>query len=231
MDFDVLSGYVDSYEGRDQLLRTLSYAAKLVSGFPASKEISDKFKSFGSKMSGTRVILRLLDDVPNVNYAISYGWGQMEPDWFLRIIELIKISVTLTYGPVEHICWAGENNYLSIDVEKWGNASVWFWIGSLYLSLLKTLRKYKLFKEQEVTFRKNELDPRFNRSKLRRQQNNELLLCLRLLLDLSYAISYLPPGTLWGGKFSTWQVGLLGTISSLIGLYQALSKKIAQKNS
>ena len=71
----------------------------------------------------------------------------------------------------------------------------------------------------------------YNKSKIKSQQNTELLVCLRLMLDLSYAVSYLPPGSLWGGRLSTWQVGALGTISSLIGLYQALSKRISQKNS
>lgn len=72
---------------------------------------------------------------------------------------------------------------------------------------------------------------RYNKVVIRNQQNSELLVCVRLMLDLSYAISYLPPGTLWGGKFSAWQVGALGTISSFLGLYQAISKRIAQKNS
>ncbi|OXU30628.1 hypothetical protein TSAR_003642 [Trichomalopsis sarcophagae] len=231
MNIALISDYLDTYEGRDKFLRTLSYAAKLASGFPSSDDTADKFKSFGSKMSGARVILRLLDDIPNIHHAMSYGWGQQEPDWFIRTIELIKIAVDTFYGPVEHICWAGENKLIPIDVDKWGNATVWFWIGSLYLSLIKTLRKYKLLKKQEMSFSKTGLDPRFNKAKLRHQQNNELLICLRLMLDLSYAVSYLPAGTLWGGKFSAWQVGALGTISSLIGIYQALSKRIAQKNS
>ena len=75
MNIAVISEYLDSYEGRDKFLRTLSYAAKLASGFPASNETSNKFKSFGSKMSGARVILRLLDDIPNIHHAMSYGWG------------------------------------------------------------------------------------------------------------------------------------------------------------
>ncbi|KAJ8674110.1 hypothetical protein QAD02_005372 [Eretmocerus hayati] len=231
MNIAVISEYLDSYEGRDKFLRTLSYAAKLASGFPSSSNTADKFKIFSSKMSGARVILRLLDDIPNLHHAMTYGWGQKEPDWFIRTIELIKISVDLFYGPVEHICWAGENKLIPINIDKWGHATVWFWISSLYLSLLKTLRKYRLLKKKEVSFSKSELDPRFNQRLHRAQLNNELLVCARLMLDLSYAVSYLPPGTLWGGKFSAWQVGALGTISSLIGVYQALSKRIAQKSS
>jgi len=61
---------------------------------------------------------------------------------------------------------------------------------------------------------------------LNEQQRNTLLTCTRTMLDISYAISYLPPGVFWGGRLKTWHVGALGTISSLIGLYQALSRHI-----
>ncbi|CAB0038791.1 unnamed protein product [Trichogramma brassicae] len=208
MNIALVSDYLDSYEGRDKFLRTLSYAAKMASGFPTSNDTADKFKKFGSKMSGARVILRLLDDIPNIHSVMTYGTGQKEPDWLIRTIELIKITVDLLYSPVEHICWAGENNLVSIDIEKWGNATTWFWIGSLYLSLLKTLRKYKLLKKQEMNFCKKEIDPRFE-------------LCNKLSAQRDIV----------GGKFSAFQVGALGTISSLIGVYQALTRKMAQRYS
>lgn len=49
----------------------------------------------------------------------------------------------------------------------------------------------------------------------------EVLSILMDTADLSNAIHWLPPGFLWAGKFPPWLVGLLGTISSLIGIYQA----------
>lgn len=48
---------------------------------------------------------------------------------------------------------------------------------------------------------------------------------------MCYAVNYLPPGTFWGGKLKTWHVGALGTLSSLIGLYQALSQRAKLKSS
>lgn len=59
--------------------------------------------------------------------------------------------------------------------------------------------------------------------------NTELLICVRLMLDISFAISYLPVGVLWGGHLKTWHVGALGTLSSLIGFYQALSERMQDK--
>lgn len=55
--------------------------------------------------------------------------------------------------------------------------------------------------------------------------NNETLTCVRMLLDMSYAISYLPAGILWAGKLKTWHVGALGSLSSIISLYQVFKKQ------
>lgn len=53
----------------------------------------------------------------------------------------------------------------------------------------------------------------------------EMLSIFRLSLDLVHAGSTLPKGYLWGGKFESWQVGLIGSISSIVGLYQYFVKK------
>jgi peroxin-11C len=53
----------------------------------------------------------------------------------------------------------------------------------------------------------------------------ETISVLRLTLDLVHAGSTLPKGLLWGGKLESWHVGLIGTVSSFIGLYQYFAKK------
>lgn len=57
-------------------------------------------------------------------------------------------------------------------------------------------------------------------SQLRRQMQVELLSVLSSMADLSNAIHWMPNGFLWAGRFPSWLVGLMGTISSLIGLIQ-----------
>ena len=49
----------------------------------------------------------------------------------------MQILVDIIFGPVEHIFWAGKHNLIKINIEAWDNASTWFWIISLQLSLLK----------------------------------------------------------------------------------------------
>ncbi|XP_015114057.1 peroxisomal membrane protein 11C [Diachasma alloeum] len=223
---ELISEYLESYEGRDKFLRTLSYAAKLATVFPKSNDTASKFKYFGSQMSGCRVMLRLLDDIPSLHYALTYGSGRQEPDQMIRWLEIIQNVIDVVYSPVETIAWAGSHKLVSIDVDKWDNASTWFWIVSLYLSFMKSVKKYKNLSEYGSLVLKNH--PTELRT-VNKKRSNEILTCARMLIDLSYAISYLPPGTLWGGKLTTWQVGALGTLSSLIALYQSLSKRIALK--
>ncbi|KOC69972.1 Peroxisomal membrane protein 11C [Habropoda laboriosa] len=206
MNITLLSEYLETYPGRDKCLRTLSYMAKFATLGTSSKEIEKKFKIFSSQLSGCRMILRLLDDIPMIHYAMSYGWGKQEPDWLIRWAELMQIAMDTMFGPIEHIYWAGEHKLIKINTEKWDNVSTWFWIISLHLSLFKAALKT-----------------------VSKQRWNELLTCTRLVLDISYAVSYLPLGTFWGGRLKVWHVGALGTLSSLIGLYQALSKRAEHK--
>lgn len=46
----------------------------------------------------------------------------------------------------------------------------------------------------------------------------ELLSILGCMADLGNAIHWMPHGFLWAGRFPPWLVGLMGTISSLVGL-------------
>jgi len=76
MDLPLMSNYLETYSGRDKMLRTLSYAAKLLTVCTSSKSAEKKLKTFGSQMSECRVMLRLLDDLPSLHYMMTYGWGK-----------------------------------------------------------------------------------------------------------------------------------------------------------
>lgn len=70
-----------------------------------------------------------------------------------------------------------------------------------------------------------------SRSQLRGQMQGEVLSILSSMADLSNAIHWMPPGFLWAGRFPNWLVGLMGTISSLIGLIQMSAGDSDQTNS
>ncbi|KYN34923.1 Peroxisomal membrane protein 11C [Trachymyrmex septentrionalis] len=226
MDLPLMSNYLETYSGRDKMLRTLSYAAKLLTACTSSKSTEKKLKTFGSQMSECRVMLRLLDDLPALHYMMTYGWGKQEPDWLIRWSQVIQNVVDVIYSPIEHIAWAGQHNIVSINNDKWDLATTWFWIVSLHLSLLKSFRLLQKLQRYKIGLKKRNVITHITLKDLNEHRRSALLTCTRTMLDISYAISYLPPGVLWGGRLKTWHVGALGTISSLIGLYQALSRQI-----
>ncbi|XP_076239095.1 peroxisomal biogenesis factor 11c [Calliopsis andreniformis] len=229
MSIALISDYLETYEGRDKFLRTLSYVAKFLTLNASSRETEKKLKIFSSQMSECRVILRLLDDIPVIHYAMTYGWGRGESDWLIKWVELMQIVVDIIYCPIEHISWAGEHKLIKINNEIWDKASTWFWIISLHLSLIKSVRKFKQLNNCGRELHKIKSDKKIVLKVIDKQKLCELLTCTRLILDISYAVSYLPSGVLWGGRLKTWQVGALGTLSSLIGLYQALNKRIEKE--
>lgn len=56
-------------------------------------------------------------------------------------------------------------------------------------------------------------------------QKFEMLTSLRMSLDFVHAVNTLPPGFLWASKLNTWQVGLIASLSSVLGIYQIYYKR------
>jgi hypothetical protein len=63
------------------------------------------------------------------------------------------------------------------------------------------------------------------------QQRHHLLTVLRCIGDLAQAVNCLPNGFLWAGKLEKWHFGLLGTVTSIISLYQAYQRIIIDQKS
>lgn len=61
--------------------------------------------------------------------------------------------------------------------------------------------------------------------KLEAKERMEMISVFRLTLDFIHASSTLPEGYLWGGKLSNFTVGVIGSTSSLVGLYQYFARK------
>ena len=68
-----VSAFLDSHWARNQILRTAQFAAAMVSGLleSASPDAASKLIAVSSKISGVRVILRLMDDIPTLVYNLS----------------------------------------------------------------------------------------------------------------------------------------------------------------
>ncbi|XP_059610623.1 peroxisomal membrane protein 11C [Phlebotomus argentipes] len=226
---DEFCDMLDTYGGRDKVIRTLCYTTKLACGLyeSANPDFSKKLGIFSSKMSATRATLRLLDDWPMFQHTLRYGLGHKEPDKAMAVMGLLANIVDNIYYPVEKVCWLAEHRVISVrNPSKWDTASSICWVLSIFLNLLRILRNVTLMEQYSKTLDKAANNSnREERRKLLWKQQQELLSVVRLSLDLTQAVSTLPKGWLWGGNLSTLHIGFIGTLSSFIGLYQYFAKK------
>ncbi|VEN57391.1 unnamed protein product [Callosobruchus maculatus] len=72
---DEICSLLETYKGRDKILRTFCYTTRLIGGLHSNNELSKKLLHFSSIMSDTRATLRLLDDLPMLQYNLQYGLG------------------------------------------------------------------------------------------------------------------------------------------------------------
>ncbi|XP_013862751.1 peroxisomal membrane protein 11C [Austrofundulus limnaeus] len=217
---------LESYRGRDKVIRTVCYGSQLVGGVltrkaetdVSSQRLGKSLLLFSAQLSHCRTVLRLFDDLSMLAYSHSYGFGALEEDAGVRWISVLTNVADQLYYPCEHIAWAADAELIKARSDKWWLFSTVLWGSSLLLGILRSLRVLVLLKRKLKKYEREEGGSR--RSQLCRQMRGELLSILSCAADLCNAVHWMPPGFLWAGRFPSWLVGLLGTISSLIGLIQ-----------
>ncbi|KFM65739.1 Peroxisomal membrane protein 11C, partial [Stegodyphus mimosarum] len=69
------SNLLNTYPGRDSVVRTLSYLSLYLSGH-TSGITSRKLKTISDELNYCRLILRLFDDIPMLRFTLTYGLGR-----------------------------------------------------------------------------------------------------------------------------------------------------------
>lgn len=65
---------LNTYRGRDSVIRTISYLSLYLSDH-ANGSVSRKLKTVSEELSHYRLISRLFDDFPMLQYSLNYGIG------------------------------------------------------------------------------------------------------------------------------------------------------------
>ncbi|XP_031620246.1 peroxisomal membrane protein 11C [Contarinia nasturtii] len=230
---DEVCDMLDTYGGRDKVMKILCYSAKLAAGLNVDKnpDLAKRFATISSKISGARATLRLIDDIPMLQHTLEYGLGSKESDTALSIIGVITNTVDHLFYPVEKICWLAEHKCLTVEnPDRWDTISSIFWVSSIYLNLMRTCRCIILMEQHKHCLERADTPVQVTLAALLARQRMELISVIRLSVDLTHAVSTLPKGWFWGGKLKTWHVGALGTLSAMIGIYQYFAKKKLKKN-
>uniref|UniRef100_T1PIY6 Peroxisomal biogenesis factor 11 (PEX11) n=1 Tax=Musca domestica TaxID=7370 RepID=T1PIY6_MUSDO len=221
---------IDTYGGRDKVMKALCYGSKLIAGYYGDRkpELAKRYAIASSRISGARATLRLIDDIPMIQYALEYGFGQGESDSIMAVLGVAANFVDLLYYPVEKICWLSEHKIVEIkNPDYWDNVNTIFWVVGVYLNLMRNIRSFGLNQQKINNIRETKDNP--DVEKMLKKHRIEILTLIRLSLDFVHAGSYLPKGYLWGGKLSTFQIGAIGTASAAIGIYQIFAKRRLNK--
>uniref|UniRef100_A0A336KEM0 CSON007071 protein n=1 Tax=Culicoides sonorensis TaxID=179676 RepID=A0A336KEM0_CULSO len=234
---DEICEMLSCYSGRDKVIRTLCYSAKLASALSvnAHPDVSQKLKIFSSKMSQTRATLRLFDDFPMLQCTLQYGLGKHEPDRTVSVIGVLTNIFDTLYYPIDKTCWLVEHKLLHVqNPTLWDTLSSLFWLISNYLNLIRTLRLMMLTQNHNNNCISNGngnlIQTKEALKKLKTKELLQKISIIRNCIDIVHAGSTLPKGMLWGGKMEAWQVGVIGTLSSLLGMYQFLAKRRLAKS-
>jgi len=154
---DEICAVLDTYKGRDKFLRTICYTSKLIGGLTSDPVLAKKWFIVSSKMSGTRAVLRLLDDLPMLKYTLEYGLGKSEPDNFIRTLNVVANGLDQLYYPIEKMSWLYEHNLINgSDGGFWDTLSSWFWVVSIYLGLMSNLRYVSILEKHKDCIQKDE---------------------------------------------------------------------------
>ncbi|NXE07152.1 PX11C protein, partial [Lophotis ruficrista] len=221
--FGGLVAALETHRGRDRLVRTLCYGCQLAGGALAGAEaqpsgLPGSLLAVSAQLSACRTALRLFDDFAMLSYSCGYGLGPKDEDGLVRVLSVLCNLANQLYYPCEHVAWAADAGIIRVSSQKWWTLSTALWAFSLLLGILRSLRilsQLRKLKQQKRT-----ASPP-SRKETKAQVKAEVLSILTDAADLANAIHWLPAGFLWAGRLPPWSVGLLGTISSLIGIYQA----------
>ncbi|XP_062034227.1 peroxisomal membrane protein 11C isoform X2 [Lepus europaeus] len=133
---------LESYRGRDRLIRTLGYCCQLVGGIlvergPAQSEVGTRLLAVSAQLSHCRTVLRLFDDLAMFVYTKQYGLGPEEEDVFVRWVSVLGNMADQLYYPCEHLAWAADAKVLRVDSARWWTLSTTLWGLSLLLGIAR----------------------------------------------------------------------------------------------
>ncbi|XP_063297761.1 peroxisomal membrane protein 11C-like [Pelobates fuscus] len=140
-----LVNVLESYRGRDRVMRTLCYSCQLFGGVMTQKNGEKKnwersLLIVASQLSLCRTVLRLFDDLAMLAYSMKYGLGKREEDCLVRWISVIGNIADQLYYPCEHMAWAADAGVIRMKSDKWWTASTALCGLSLFLGILRSFR-------------------------------------------------------------------------------------------
>lgn len=226
---DTYVALLQTYSGRDKIVRTTGYTAMLLSVAVKGK-VGQKLGIFARQLSSARTILRLFDDVPM--WTLTRKWAASEEDTFSRICSIVGNLSSQIYFPFEKIAWGADRELWTMESENWWGYGTLCWAISLLMNILRGIRQLVLLRQMRTklilqkrmeSLEKTEENTSSTKTSIVhcvQKEIDEYWNLLKNVSDFLLAINLLPwKGILWAGKFGPGKNAVFGTISSLVGLH------------
>jgi len=207
---DIVVKLNEQTAGRDKIIRLLQYGSRAYWYYAQtvhSKRYSAEIlRSLEFTFSTFRKLLRFgrcFDSFYSAIKMIKY------PDPTVRITLIIAKMANALYLLADHCIWIGRVGILRVNLEKWNKVANKYWLLTIIMSLMRDIYEIVKILEHE----KNAFKQR------------HVLFCLKnhkkVMMDTvkNGCDLFIPMTALGITKCTPGTIGLLGVISSLIGLY------------
>ncbi|XP_059054640.1 peroxisomal membrane protein 11C-like [Achroia grisella] len=208
---DVVNEFCDllqSHVNRDKVVSLASYLLKL---WGSSAERKDLMTA-SAKLSAARAATRLFDDATALKTWVAYGLGKQDgPIW--GPIGVANSVFSLLYLQAEKVMFLIDVGIIVVskDVDfRVRTAHKLFWSLSAFVGFIRSIRalhsKAKVLKSPQRT----KCAPA--------QYRQACMTSTKLILDVIHAVSWLPPGWLWGGALSAKKASAVASVSAVLAL-------------
>ncbi|XP_050677780.1 peroxisomal membrane protein 11C-like [Leptidea sinapis] len=198
---------LQSHANRDKVVALTSYTLKLWGATSSSQTVM----TASARLAGARATLRLFDDAAALKILYNYGLGKHEgPVW--GALGVTNSAFTLAYLQAEKLVWLLDTGVLKLSDDIAFNvrtAHKLFWSLSAFLGLIRSIRTLHMAAVNLKSNRTKCAPARFTQA---------ALTSTKFLLDVVHAVSWLPPGWLWGSAMKTSHAASVAAASGVLAL-------------
>ncbi|KAL0117281.1 hypothetical protein PUN28_010258 [Cardiocondyla obscurior] len=211
---DIIVKLNEQTAGRDKIIRLLQYGSRAywyyAQNANSTKYSAEILRSLEFTFSSFRKLLRFGRCLDSLYSALKIS---KYPDLTVRITLITAKITNALYLLADHLIWIGRVGILRVNLEKWNKAANKYWLLTIIMGLTRDIYEIvKILKYEKIAFKQW-----------------HILSCLKDHREVTMDTFkngcdlFIPLTALGVTKCTPGTIGLLGIISSLIGLYTIIN--------
>ncbi|XP_015121620.1 peroxisomal membrane protein 11B [Diachasma alloeum] len=220
MNMDLLIKVNSQTTGRDKIARFFQYGSRagwyLLQNGETTRNSVDVLKSLEYTFSSFRKLLRFGRCLDSLYSALS---TVKDPDLVIRFTVTFSRITNGLFLLADHMIWIGRAGLFRINLEKWTTIANKYWLFTVVMNLVRDLYEIIQMIEQNSLGHSTKIN--LSAEKFLSRTSSCFKSHKGIILDtLKNGCDFFIPMTALGyTKLSPGTIGLLGLISSVVGLY------------